>query len=305
MVDAWMPGARCLRAQTDGGTLRGGAPRVVWQALGADPRLISATSAAERLVQQGRPPHLVWNPLSGDIVQLIPVVRAACSLGAPEGLDCWTSTAKAAPANRQGRLCAQVGVLAWAWEPFTDGPMHRAAALLNWLASWGVPSRWPAGRPGRVHARPDGGAQLRAVGARRALRRVAGTGLGRGRPGGHRHRPAECAGHSAVRAHQRITLVPACQAVYVGRPEALTNTLRMTLTDMLGPEMDDDRAPAPGRLARQRALSSPAGPVPAPLPNRAGTAVIGFDSAGFDSAGFDSAGLTALVLTGGGEIGPD
>lgn len=149
VVDAWMPGARCLRAQTDGGTLRGGAPRVVWQALGADPRLISATSAAERLVQQGRPPHLVWNPLSGDIVQLIPVVRAACSLGAPEGLDCWTSTAEAAPANRQGRLCAQVGVLAWAWEPFTDGPMHGAEALLSWLASWGVPSRWPAGRPAR------------------------------------------------------------------------------------------------------------------------------------------------------------
>ena len=147
VVDAWMPGARCLRAQTDGGTLRGGAPRVVWQALGADPRLISATSAAERLVQQGRPPHLVWNPLSGDIVQLIPVVRAACSLGAPEGLDCWTSTAEAATANRQGRLCAQVGVLAWAWEPFTDGPMHGAEALLSWLASWGVPSRWPAGRP--------------------------------------------------------------------------------------------------------------------------------------------------------------
>lgn len=160
MVDAWMPGARCLRAQTDGGTLRGGAPRVVWQALGADPRQVSATSAARRLIQDGRPPHLVWNPLSGGIVQLIPVVRAACSLGGPEGLDHRVLGAAGAdgvpsacagpgsdPANRQGRLCVQIGVVAWFWEPFTDGPMHGAEALLHWLASWGVPSRWPAGRP--------------------------------------------------------------------------------------------------------------------------------------------------------------
>lgn len=150
-----MPGARCLRAQTDGGTLRGGAPRVVWQALGADPRQVSAGSAAQRLSQDGRPPHLVWNPLSGDIVQLIPVVRAACSLGGPEGLDYRVMSPAATDgaasacdsANRQGRLCVQVGVVAWAWEPFTDGPMHGGEALLGWLASWGVSSRWPAGRP--------------------------------------------------------------------------------------------------------------------------------------------------------------
>lgn len=159
MVDAWMPGARCIRAQTDGGTLRGGAPRVVWQALGADPRLISASSAAQCLAQDGRPPHLVWNPLSGDIVQLIPVVRAACSLGGPEGLgyqtDCYgtggygTGGPPAAPdpTSRQGRLCVQIGVVGWASEPFTDGPMHGVEPLLGWLASWGVPSRWPAGRP--------------------------------------------------------------------------------------------------------------------------------------------------------------
>ena len=157
MVDAWMPGARCFRAQTDGGTLRGGAPRVVWQALGADPRLISASSAAQRLAQDGRPPHLVWNPLSGEIVQLIPVVRAACSIGSPEGFDYRSAGFGPAaatgpvpscdPANRQGRLCVQIGVVAWASEPFTDGPLHGAEALLGWLASWGVPFRWPAGRP--------------------------------------------------------------------------------------------------------------------------------------------------------------
>jgi hypothetical protein len=242
---------------------------VVWQALGADPRLISATSAAERLAQQGRPPHLVWNPLSGDIVQLIPVVRAACSLGAPEGLDCWTSTAKAAPANRQGRLCAQVGVLAWAWEPFTDGPMHGAEALLSWLASWGVPSRWPAGRPASfTHAQT-------------AVRSCAQWALG-GHFGASQVPGWDAVGPGAIdigllSAPATAPCVPIngsrssrpVHAVHAGRPEALTHTLRMALTDMLGPEMDADRAPVPGRLARQRALSGPAGPS-APLPGRAG-----------------------------------
>jgi hypothetical protein len=127
---------------------------VVWQALGADPRQVPAQAAAQRLAQDGRPPHLVWNPLSGDIVQLIPAVRAACMLGGPEGLDGTVGPGGAAaageavhPANRQGRLCVQVGVVGWAWEPFTDGPMHGAEALLAWLAAWGVPPRWPAGRP--------------------------------------------------------------------------------------------------------------------------------------------------------------
>src|SRR6201996_1585970 len=152
-----MPGARCFRAQTDGGTLRGGAPRVVWQALGADPRLIPASSAAQRLAQDGRPPHLVWNPLSGEIVQLIPVVRAACAIGSPEGLDYRSAGFGPAPAggpvppgdpaNRHGRLCVQIGVVAWASEPFTEGPLRNAEALLGWLASWGVPFRWPPGRP--------------------------------------------------------------------------------------------------------------------------------------------------------------
>ena len=68
MADAWMPGARCIRAQIDGGQLGGGAPRVVWLTLGADPRAISVWSAAQRLNQENRPTHLVWDPLTGDIV---------------------------------------------------------------------------------------------------------------------------------------------------------------------------------------------------------------------------------------------
>ena len=81
MTDAWMPAAERLSAAADGGCLKGGAPRVVWLVLHADPMTVSARAAAEHLIELGRPSHLVWNPLSGDVAQLIPAVRAGRALG--------------------------------------------------------------------------------------------------------------------------------------------------------------------------------------------------------------------------------
>ncbi|MGD0376817.1 MAG: hypothetical protein ABSB01_19800 [Streptosporangiaceae bacterium] len=163
MTDAWMPGAARIRAETDGGALKGGAPRTVWQALGFDPRIVSARSAAERLNQLNRPSHLVWNPLNGEIVQLIPVVRAGRSIGWPEGVEqlCRLSrdqlrqaALRAEPPpgpfceiNAEGRLCIQICVVAFAWEPFTAGPLAGLREILDWLDSWGMARNWPAGRP--------------------------------------------------------------------------------------------------------------------------------------------------------------
>ena len=146
MVDAWMPGARCIRAQTDGGKLGGGAPRVVWLTLGADPLVVSVWSAAQRLNQEDRPCHLVWDPLTGDIAQLLPIVRAGCALGTPEHLDYAPDRLPHRPANvnREGRLCVQIGVLGSLREPFTSYPMIGLAAILGWLDSWQIPRRWPA-----------------------------------------------------------------------------------------------------------------------------------------------------------------
>ena len=158
MADAWMPGARCIRAQTDGGRLEGGAPRVVWLTLGADPRIVSVCSAAQRLNQEDRPCHLVWDPLTGDIAQLLPIVRAACVLGTPEHLDYAPDRLphRTAGVNREGRLCVQIGVLGTAREPFTSYQMMGLAGILGWLDSWQIPRRWPAGRPApfRQQARP-------------------------------------------------------------------------------------------------------------------------------------------------------
>jgi hypothetical protein len=147
--DAWMPGVSYVRAATDGGPLKGGAPRVVWQAMGADPQMVSARSAAQRLDKHDKASHLVWNPLNGEIVQLVPIVRAARSLalldcdGSASAIDRETGAAVAT----EGRVCVQICVVAFGREPFTAGPMARLQEILTWLDSWGIPRCWPGGAP--------------------------------------------------------------------------------------------------------------------------------------------------------------
>jgi hypothetical protein len=154
VAHAWVLGARRIRARTDGGPLKGGVPRAVWLTLGTAPLAVSVQSAAQRLVSECRPCHLVWDPLTGEIVQLIPILRAGLALGAPEQLDCDPRLIPASPpnVNAEGRICVQIGVLGHPAQPFTDGPMIGAGSIVSWLDSWGVPRRWPAGRPadGRV-----------------------------------------------------------------------------------------------------------------------------------------------------------
>lgn len=139
--------------------MKGGAPRVVWLTLGLDPHVISAYSAAHRSIKLGRPPHLVWNPVTGETVQILPIVRAGCALIPASELDQERPVADEGSAlivepsedipdvHTQGRLCVQVGVVAFGWEPFTSGPITGAGPILEWLDSWSIARRWPAGRP--------------------------------------------------------------------------------------------------------------------------------------------------------------
>jgi len=143
--------------------MKGGAPRVVWMTLGADPRMLSALSAAQRLIQIGRPCHLVWNPVTGETVQLIPIVRAGLALGvagdidhegASGGVEAYPTgplavrpNDGAADVHTEGRLCVQVGVVGFGWQPFTAGPLAGVKAILDWLDEWRIPRCWPAGRP--------------------------------------------------------------------------------------------------------------------------------------------------------------
>jgi hypothetical protein len=179
VTDAWMPGAERIPAPADGGTMKGGAPRAVWLPVYANPLVLPARTVAERLIQLGRPSHLVWNPVSGDVAQLIPAVRAARALGWPAGqgrLDgpgrpagpgwargmdptrdpAYSAAEPTAPAardglaavNTEGRVCVQIAVLSRAWWPFTEGPAERLQEIVTWLDSWQVPRHWPAGQPG-------------------------------------------------------------------------------------------------------------------------------------------------------------
>ena len=133
-------------------------------------------SAAQRLVAEHRPCHLVWNPSTGEIAQLISVLRAGRALGAPDRLD-WTPVRihrRPENVNAEGRVCVQIGVLALAAEPFTNGPLIGVEAIMSWLDSWGVPRRWPGGparRLGRGAGRRPRGAARRGRGAATSARR--------------------------------------------------------------------------------------------------------------------------------------
>src|ERR1700683_3055460 len=144
-----MRGARCIRSRTDGGEFGGGAPRAVWMTLGADPRAVSVWSAAQRLIQEERPCHLIWDPLTGDLAQLLPVVRAGRALGTHEHIDYAPDRLphRLSDGNHEGRLCVQIGVLGSPRDPFTSYQMIGLAEIMDWLDSWQIPRHWPAGAP--------------------------------------------------------------------------------------------------------------------------------------------------------------
>ncbi|MFS2291769.1 MAG: hypothetical protein FWJ90_03565, partial [Actinomadura sp.] len=122
-----------MPARHDGGALRGGAPRVVWCTGDHDPRTVSARSVAADLIKEDRAPHLVWHPGTGEVVQLLPVTRAARLLGGRVG--------------GEGRVCVQIMVIGQARAPFTGALLDGLDAIVQWLDSWGVARRWPAGPP--------------------------------------------------------------------------------------------------------------------------------------------------------------
>ncbi|HEY6492000.1 MAG TPA: hypothetical protein VIZ43_01920 [Trebonia sp.] len=114
---------------------------------------MSVQSAAQRLIGEGRPCHLIWDPVTGDVAQLISVLRAGRALGAADHLDWAPGRVRANPenVNAEGRVCVQIGVLGHPGDPFTSGTLVGIEAIVSWLDSWGVPRRWPAGRPDGYH----------------------------------------------------------------------------------------------------------------------------------------------------------
>lgn len=122
-----------MPAKLDGGATKGGAPRTIWFTSESDPRVVSVRSLAQDLAADGRAAHLVWNPLDGDLVQMVAATRAARLLGGEIA--------------REGRVCVQIMVIGHARDPFTGGPLKGLPSIIAWLDSWGVLRRWPAGPP--------------------------------------------------------------------------------------------------------------------------------------------------------------
>ncbi|GAA3966225.1 hypothetical protein FOF52_11425 [Thermobifida alba] len=146
MANAWMPAAGRVTSSFLGGRPRGGAPRAVWSVSECDPNRWSAHSVAHRLADTGRAVHLVWNPVTGDVAQLLPATVAA--------------TGQLTPDSRvdragEGRVCILVQVVGHSLKPFTDGPLHGLDPVLAWLDSWGIPRTWPAGPPGSPSPHSD------------------------------------------------------------------------------------------------------------------------------------------------------
>ncbi|NKY99838.1 hypothetical protein [Nocardiopsis alborubida] len=146
MAEAWMPGAERLGGGTSTRTPPGiGAPRAVWTVTGSDPGSWSAREEARRLVNEERAAHLVWNPLTGDVVQtLAATCRGRLHLGSTRRYELYLDH------GHEGRVCLVVAVVS-SWEvPFTDGPMRGLSPILTWLDSWGVERVWRADPPGPV-----------------------------------------------------------------------------------------------------------------------------------------------------------
>jgi hypothetical protein len=156
VAHAWMPEARRIRAETDGGPLIGGAPRAVWLTLGTTPGAVSVQSAAQRLIGERRPCHLIWDPVTGDVAQLVSVLRAGRALGAADHLDWAPGRVRVHPenVNAEGRVCVQVGVLGHPGEPFMP-PSAEAIADRRSRVAWARGGHFGASQvPGCDNAGP-------------------------------------------------------------------------------------------------------------------------------------------------------
>ncbi len=134
----WIPGARRLAAGHAGGSMAGGAPRATWHTTEND-YSASAYSLARYLISMGYEVHVVWHPVTGEIVQLYPLNVSGRGL---------KNTAGGVETNRYGSVNIQIEVIGRAAHPFTsDTPLKGGGAIMTAIRSWGIPDVWPAGNP--------------------------------------------------------------------------------------------------------------------------------------------------------------
>jgi hypothetical protein len=94
----------------------------------------------------GNAPHILWDPFGGRFTQFLPANSRSKSLADKPG---GTRT------NRAGKVVLQVEALFFPYcrvgkeiyPRLVDTPCKGWDELQDWVHSWGVPNRWPMGRP--------------------------------------------------------------------------------------------------------------------------------------------------------------
>lgn len=136
-MELWLPGAKRVDAWQDGGSMTGGPPRVIWHSTENDPNKTSAYAIAQYLNRVGYQVHVVWNPVSGEIIQMIPADRAGRGVRHTDAMQ----------TNRMGDVCVQIEVVAHAAHPFTSYGMLGLDQIMKWIRQLKVPDVWPGGPP--------------------------------------------------------------------------------------------------------------------------------------------------------------
>lgn len=154
MPELWMPGATRLdlgdHAPTDGGPAKAIA-HITWDrnATAAIPQdLVPYGDLRAYFSGGGRSaaPHLLWDPFTGHVTQFAPATSRSKSLADQTG---GTRT------NRAGSVVLQIEALFFphcrigttVYPRLVDTPCEGWAEINAWVRSWGVPDRWPNGRP--------------------------------------------------------------------------------------------------------------------------------------------------------------
>ncbi|MFE0451583.1 peptidoglycan-binding protein [Streptomyces sp. NPDC058914] len=154
MSDLWLPGAERLSigntAPTDGGPAKAIA-HITWDrnATKAKPQDLVPYANLRSYFSgggKGLAPHILWDPFTGRMVQFFPAnSRSLCLRDVSGG----TRT------NRAGSVVLQIEALFFpycrvggkTYESLVDTPLKGWDDLHAWVASWGVASSWPMGKP--------------------------------------------------------------------------------------------------------------------------------------------------------------
>lgn len=143
----YLPGAKVIPG-SDSGPMLGGPRKVVWHTTENDPTTTTAANVAKYLLGSGNTVHILWHPLTGEMVQMIPANRGGKGLeNRPGGVE----------TNRAGTYVIQIEVVGRASQPFTDGPCVGLPKIQAWLASLGIPAVWSGTQDRSVASWAKGG----------------------------------------------------------------------------------------------------------------------------------------------------